>query len=217
MNINPAAVNAISIAKDIGLVGVPINLPVATRPDTILDTTSSLIAMSMHGYNTKGIADVEPHGMHHAVVFYNKLIPLFPKASASFHLIEKSKYSTILTALKCIYQGETLSSLQSVYPNIHYWNKAYAVDDGDTANALVAHPKHPSVEGMENVELHKMKRVTYVEKVFADLLIAHGPDHNKGRTLYSCLAEMEWDGDNGIGNMVTSSMQTKHSVTILKQ
>ena len=35
------------------------------------------------------------------------------------------------------------------------------------------------------VESQDLKRLTYLEKVFADLLVAHGPDHYKGRTLYA--------------------------------
>ncbi len=161
--------NAISIATEIGLVAgisshpsIAINPPVAsTGPDAIVDAaaaSTNVANISIHGYDIEGILDIEPHVMRHAVAFYGKLIPLFQEAPASFHIIEKSKYSTILSALTCVYQGETLSSLQSVYPNIHYWNKAYAVTDANTPrNTLVVHLKHPTVEGMENVELHKLK------------------------------------------------------------
>ena len=162
MNINPAAVNAIStaekrnamsiaaeieenamsIAEEIGLVAagnpslpsIAINPPVAAIVDAA--AASTVANSSMHGYDIEGISDVEPHVMRHAVAFYGKLIPLFLEATDSFHVIEKSKYSTILTALTRVYQGETLSSLRSVYPNIHYWNKAYAVIDADTSENL---------------------------------------------------------------------------------
>lgn len=180
--------NAMSIAEEVGLFAGNPSLPstVINPPEAAI--VDAAAASTMHGYDIEGISDVEPHVMRHAVAFYGKLIPLFQEAPASFTVIEKSKYSTILTALTRVYQGETMSSLRSVYPNIHYWNKAYAVVDvGTPRNTLVVRPKHPTIEGMEHVELHELKRVTYIERVFADLLTAHGPDHTKGRTLYSRL------------------------------
>ena len=114
--------NAMSIATEIGLVAsilsllsIAINPPAASiGPDAIVDASAAstdIANMSMHGYDIEGISDVEPHVTRHAVAFYGKLIPLFQEAPASFHVIEKSKYSTILTALTHVYQGETLSSL----------------------------------------------------------------------------------------------------------
>ena len=44
--------------------------------------------------------------------------------------------------------------------------------------------------GDEIVDGDSLKRVTYIERVFADLVTAHGPDHNKGRTLYASISEL---------------------------
>ncbi len=117
--------NAMSIAKEIGLVtgnlslcSIAINLPVASsgRPDTIVDAaaaTPTNANTSMHGYDIEGILDVEPHIMHHTVAFYGKLIPRFEEAPASFHVIEKSKYSTILTVHSSVFIKEKHCHLYS--------------------------------------------------------------------------------------------------------
>ncbi len=48
-----------------------------------------------------------------------------------------------------------------------------------------------------------LKRVTYLEKVFADLLLAYGPDHNKGRILYSRLVAIVHKVPRSICNLST--------------
>ncbi len=44
---------------------------------------------------------------------------------------------------------------------LDYWNKAYALCDGNNILLL-------NTWKMDNVELHKMKRVTFLKKVFAE-------------------------------------------------
>ena len=79
-------------------------------------------------------------------------------------------------ALKRVHDGASLLSLRNDYPNIS-WNKAF-----------VARPK--DVVDILQVPTEEVKRIAYVKKVFAELLVAHGPDNIKGRTLYSQLGQL---------------------------
>ena len=113
---------------------------------------------------------MEPHIWRHAIAFYNKLIPVFQEASAQFFLMRCEKCNTIVGSLQSINDGEPLATLWHNYPNIVMRPKL--TGDNDTA------------------DIKNLKQVTYLERVFADLLTAHGDDHMKGGTLYFSLGEI---------------------------
>jgi hypothetical protein len=60
-------------------------------------------------YLIECINDVEPHIRHHAILFCQKLIPVFVEASAQFFLISREKNNTIIGSLKHIQDGQPLS------------------------------------------------------------------------------------------------------------
>ena len=199
MNIDPAAVHAVAVAEEIGLVAGSLSAVVPTLPlldavDDVLEaasTAAAAAAVILHGYDIEGIDDVPPHVKRHAIAFYDKLIALFEESSAQFFLINRAKYYKIVRSLKRVQSGETLSSLRSLYPQIHHWNKTYAINaTNPDSQILFARPKDLSTNDLLIVDTQELKRITYLERVFADLLVAHGTDHNKGRTLYSRLSEL---------------------------
>lgn len=144
---------------------------------------------SVLGYVIEGIDALDPHVKRHAVAFYNWLIPKFQEASAQFFIIDRAKYHKIIYSLKRVEGGESLSSLRPLFPNIHHWNKKYViVDDGVGGHSLVSRPEVMLDE--MNVESNELKRITYLERVFSDLLTAHGVDHRQGRTLYASIGEI---------------------------
>jgi hypothetical protein len=52
----------------------------------------------------------------HVNVFYKELITLMEGALESWGLITEEKYTTILTAMICIRDGEPVKLLRSIYP-----------------------------------------------------------------------------------------------------
>jgi hypothetical protein len=217
MNIDPAAMNAIIVAEEVGLlgdqaaavdgitgiadaaedadissagastdVGIP-NIPPINAGS--LPAVAANETVAMLGYTIEGIDEAEPHIRRHAIAFYNKLIPMFEEASAQFFLMSHEKYNMIVGSLQRIQDGEPLAALRRLYPNIHYWNKKYSIiEDGVGGHMLVMRPK---INGDDDtVDMAELKRVTYLERVFKDILTAHGDDHRKGRTLYSSLGDV---------------------------
>lgn len=65
----------------------------------------------VQGYAIEELHDVAPHVKRHGIAFYNALIPLFLEAPATWHLMDRAKYYRIMTALKLVHDGSTLSSL----------------------------------------------------------------------------------------------------------
>ncbi len=83
--------------------------------------------------------------------------------------------------------GEFVSSLRAELRQIHHWNKVYAVVVAGGSSILVSRPKE--MIGQENIDA-LVRRVSYLERVFSNLLVGHGQDHSKGRTLYARVAEI---------------------------
>jgi len=170
------------------------DLPVLP-PYRALDTGSVVgDTVIIHGLQIEGIRNVPADVRRHAIAFYNDLIPQADGAGESYKLIQKSKYDRILHAMLRIRNGERLSDIRRDVTQIHKWNKAYAIiNAGNNSHILVSRPPNsfrPPEIGDEIVDGDSLKRVTYIEKVFADLLVAHGQDHNKGRTLYARIADL---------------------------
>ncbi len=94
----------------------------------------------------------------------------------------------MLEALLHVQDGERLSDLWAIYTQIHKWNRSYTViDSGNNTNTLVA---CPSGSIREEINTGTVKQVTYLETVFADLLVEHGQDNNKGRTMYVWMTDL---------------------------
>ena len=129
------------------------------------------------------MADVFEGVRRHAFTFYNHLIPQVDRAGETFKLIKRYKYNRILEALLRVCDGEASAMIRREYNQVHKWNKAYGlVNSGNNTWTVVARPLQSTGE---EVDADTLKRVTYLERVFSDLVTAHGVDHNKGRTLYS--------------------------------
>ncbi len=54
----------------------------------------------------------------HVTMFYEELITLMEGVSESWQLITKEKYTTILTAMIHLHNGEPIKLLRSIYPQI---------------------------------------------------------------------------------------------------
>lgn len=177
-----AAVAAAGVSQVAPLLPPPaFDIPIAGRNSIVHDN------LIVQGMNIEGLHDVSDVIRRHATTFYDNLIPLADGAGDSYKLIGHGKYSRILEALLLIRDGEKLSVLRKEYPQIHKWNKAFGViHGGNNTHILIA---RPSGALGEEIDADTVKRVTYIERVFADLLLAHGEDHNKGRTLYSRMME----------------------------
>ena len=102
--------------------------------------------------------------------------------------MDRVKYYRIMGALQRARDGEYLSSLRAEFRQIHHWNKVYAVVVAGGSAILVSRPKE--MIGEENIDAELVRRVSYLERVFSDLLVGHGQDHSKGRTLYARVAEI---------------------------
>ncbi len=217
MNIDPAAVNAIIVAEEVGLLGdqgaavdgvtgivdaakdadissagTSTNIGILNIPPINAGSLPAVAAnktVVVLGYTIEGIDDVEPHIWCQAIAFYNKLIPMFEEASAQFFLMSHENYNMIVGSVQRIQDGEPLAALWQLYPNIHCWNKNYSIiEDRVGGHMLVMRPKFKGDDG--TVDMAELKRVTYLERVFADILTAHGDDHRKGRTLYLSLGDI---------------------------
>jgi hypothetical protein len=163
---------------------------------TVHDVVSDVVSDVVLGYLIEGINDVEWHIRHHAILFYQKLIPVFEEASAQFFLISQEKNNTIIGSLKHIQDGQPLSSLRCIYPNIHHWNKTYSIiANGVGGHTLVMRPKFNSANDQDDGEyaipVEEMKRITYLEQVLIDLQTVHGDDHRKVKTFHSSL-DIHW-------------------------
>ena len=189
-NIAAAAIGNIAANDNIAAIDSPalpvfdfgrINHNVAAPPPANAPVPENMV--NVLRYEIEGIHGVEDHVRRHAVAFYNVIIPLFEAAGSTFRLIDRLKYYTIMGALTRVGGGERLASLRHELPQIHNWNKIYAIVASGDSSILVARPRDMVVEEIVDADL--VKRVTYLERVFSDLLVEHGTDHSKGRTLYT--------------------------------
>ncbi len=104
-------------------------------------------------------------------------------ALESWLLITKEKYTTILTALIRIRDGEPVKLLRSIYPQIYKWCKKYALVASSDIFVIVAclHDAY-GYDGVDkNVDMETVRRLTYFEAAYSEIWRAHGPEHTKGR------------------------------------
>jgi hypothetical protein len=101
----------------------------------------------------------------------------------------KEKYTTILTAVIRIHDGEPVKLLRSIYPQTYKWYKKYALVASGDSFVIVAcpHNAYGYADVDKNVDVETVKRLTYFEAAYSDIKRAHGQEHTKGLTLYACL------------------------------
>ncbi len=121
----------------------------------------------------------------HVIVYYEELITLMEGASESWRLITKEKYTTILTVLIRIHDGEPVKLLRSIYPQIYKWYQKYALVASGDSFVIAARPHDAyGYAGVDkNVDVETVRRLTYFEAAYSEIWRAHGPEHAKGRTL----------------------------------
>jgi hypothetical protein len=96
-------------------------------------TNNNAVPFLVRQYFIKGVHDFPKKLCSHIIVYYEELITLMKGASESWRLITKEKYTTILTALIRIRDGEPVKLLRSIYPQIYKWCKKYALSaSGDS-------------------------------------------------------------------------------------
>jgi hypothetical protein len=124
-------------------------------------------------------------------MFYKELITLKEGAFESWQLITKEKYTTILTAMIHLHNGEPIKLLRSIYPQIYKWCKNYALVASGETFILVACPD--DVIGVavveETVDMDTVTRIIYFEAAYTEIKRAHSQDHMQERTLHACLGE----------------------------
>jgi hypothetical protein len=103
-------------------------------------------------------------------------------ASESWQLITKEKYTTILTALIRIRDGEPVKLLSKIYPQIYKLYKKYALVASGDSFVIVACPHDAyGYAGVDkNVDVETVRRLTYFEAAYSEIQRAHGPEHAKG-------------------------------------
>ena len=190
MNIDPLAVAAVAagaVAVDTVAAGaVPPAPPLPPMGGGVVAEPNN--PLIVRGVEIEGIgADVPEHVHRHAIAFYDALIPRFQDAPDTFKLFDKAKWSKIMTALLRLGNGETKAALRKEFNQIHKWEKKYAVISTGPSQVLVQ--RSEDMLGDATIDAVGVFRFTYLERVFADLLMAHGTDHNKGRTLYKRVGE----------------------------
>jgi hypothetical protein len=155
------------------------------------NTNNNAIPFLVCQYIIKGVQDL-PHELRsHVTMFYEELITLMEGASESWRLITKEKYTTILTAMIRLHNGEPIKLLRSINPQIYKWCKNYTLVASGETFILVAHPD--DVIGVavvdKTVDMDTVKMIIYFEAAYNKIKRAQGQDHTKGRTLYACLGE----------------------------
>ena len=161
----------------------------------------------VRGMEIECLDDTDSSTREHAKAFYNEAIPLMRSAGQNWKLMLKEKHDTILTALIRFRDGEKAAHLRGEFPQCYKWFLAYAiVKDGEGGFILCARPQSElgSHGVSENTPLDKIKRVTYMERVFVDLKKAHGEDHCKGSTIVSRMN----DHHANVGRNVTQIFYT---------
>ena len=207
MNINPAAVNAIAmdaaiaqlvphlpqLADDAAAAAAAANDDAAVAAEVAAlvadaaagDVDSNFVVLGYHITGIPNAASDNDNMRRHARAFYEALIPIFEAAADTFQVISREKHTRMTEALLRVKDGEALSTLRHEFPRIHKWNKSFSVIVSGSSRVLVARPKDSVGVDVDNDTVF---RVTFLERVFADLLVGHGTDHMRGRTLYSRMA-----------------------------
>jgi hypothetical protein len=104
------------------------------------DSNNNAVPFLVRQYVIKGVQDLPQELGSRVIMFYEELITLMEGALESWQLITKEKYTTILTAMIHIHDGEPVKLLRSIYPQIYKWYKKYALVASDDSFVIVARP-----------------------------------------------------------------------------
>jgi hypothetical protein len=167
----------------------PLPLPEGHDANYNAVANNNAIPFLVRQYVIEGVHNLQQELRSHVIVFYEELITLMEGALESWQLITKEKYTTILTALIRIHDGEPVKLLRSIYPQIYKWYKQYALVASGDSFVIVAHPHNAyGYAGVDkNVDVETVRRLTYFEAAYSEIKRTHGPDHTKGCTLSACL------------------------------
>ncbi len=114
------------------------------------------------------------------------------KASESFRLITKEKYTTILTALIRIHDGEPVKLLRSIHPQMYKWYTNYALVARGNSFVIMARP-HDAYDyagADKNVDMETVRRLTYFEAAYTEIWRAHGQSMQRGAHYLLVLTNM---------------------------
>ncbi len=120
------------------MIDIP-SLPQLPLPDGH-DANNNAVPYFIQQYVIKGVQDLPQELRSHVIVFYKELIALMEGALESWRLSTKEKYTTILTAMIRIHDGEPIKLLRSIYPQIYKWYKKYALVASGDSFVIVACP-----------------------------------------------------------------------------
>ena len=165
--------------------GVPVDPP--TLPplyvpvDVEYETCAAIVVGKYRIDAVEGVGDGDER--KHLIAFYEAAIPMFEKKERSNRLMIREKLDVVREGLERLGAGEEPSELRAIFPSIYKWSKAFALVTLGGSVVVVARPTF--IQGMDTeIDLNYVKRITYFERVYADIRRAHGQDHTKGRTLY---------------------------------
>lgn len=202
MYIYPTALAAVTTPQGSGV--HPIHAPnvstanVPTQDPSIVD------------YVIEGIADLDEVSQRHMEEFYKKLLPIMKKKAKNCALFFKDKHNKIIECLQKLNDPNTTeSSLRSQgFIQVTQWKKKYALvhdvlvqrpkgnkrgdinnnneGDNDSNNCNDSNNNNDADNNTDdnNTDASKLTRLSYYERVFADLKAAHGDDHKKCKSLF---------------------------------
>ena len=155
----------------------PLYVPV----DVEYETCAAIVVGKYRIDGVEGVGDGD--GRKHLIAFYEAAIPMFEKKERSNRLMIREKLDVVREGLERLGAGEEPSELRATFPSIYKWSKTFALVTLGGSVVVVARPTF--IQGMDTeIDLNYVKRITYFERVYADIRRAHGQDHTKGRTLY---------------------------------
>ena len=155
----------------------PLYVPV----DVEYETCAAIVVGKYRIDGVDGVGDGDER--KHLIAFYEAAIPMFEKKERSNRLMIREKLDVVREGLERLGAGEEPSELRAIFPSIYKWSKAFALVTLGGSVVVVARPTF--IQGMDTeIDLNYVKRITYFERVYADIRRAHGQDHTKGRTLY---------------------------------
>ena len=165
--------------------GVPVDPP--TLPplyvpvDVEYETCAAIVVGKYRIDGVEGVGDGDER--KHLIAFYEAAIPMFEKKERSNRLMIREKLDVVREGLERLGVGEEPSELRAIFPSIYKWSKAFALVTLGGSVVVVARPTF--IQGMDTeIDLNYVKRITYFERVYADIYRGHRQDHTKGRTLY---------------------------------
>jgi hypothetical protein len=160
----------------------PLPLPEGHGANDNAVANGNAVPFLLRQYFIKGVHDFPQELRSHVIVFYEELITLMEGALESWRLITKEKYTTILTALIRIHDGEPVKLLRSIYPQIYKWYNKYALVASGDSFVIVARPHNAYGYARvdKNADVERVRSLTYFEAAYYEIWRAHGPEHAKG-------------------------------------